>query len=253
MKIMKKLLAGTLCALSLTMPVCAANGDNDQNDAQNRAIIWLQDNLAGLNHLASMGGERIIQLFSAIEAVDGDEFRIGDSFQLFNALRTYNGETKYEQDGHLNDTITALIREGIDDIDSNISDPLLLDRVVFHNSRYSELPDDIKNQILGKSLIFYVKSRMRIFYDNYNIIRRLLEFHAPTDVLDNKGHTALEIVEIRNNLWGRDGAYSIIANNIGRNLNIWKELKKYDKKVYKLIRRDQVIRRNQDNNCCTIC
>ncbi len=251
---MKKLLAGALCALSLTMPVCAANGDNDQNDTQNRAIIWLQDNLADLNHLASMGEERLNQLFSAIEAVDGGELNdVGiKNFQLCNALRTYNGETKYEQDGHLNDTITALIREGIDDIDSNISDPLLLDRVVFHNSRYDELPDDIKDQILGKSLLYYVKSRMRI-YDNYNIIRRLLKFHAPINFLDNKGHTALEIVEIRNNLWGRDGAYSIIANNMGRNLNIWKELKKYDQKVYKLIRRNQVIRRNQDNNCCTIC
>lgn len=40
---MKKLLAGMLCALSLAMPVCAANGDNDQNGALNNAAAVAND------------------------------------------------------------------------------------------------------------------------------------------------------------------------------------------------------------------
>ncbi len=86
---------------------------------------------------------------------------------------------------------------------------------------------------------------------------------APTNFLDNEGRTVLEIAENRNNLW-ENGTYDfadypeislayreLLITEPRIASNIKAVVKKYDQKVYKLFTR--YIRRNQDNNCCTIC
>ncbi len=240
MKVMKKLLIGAVCVLTFAVSACAVNGDgdNDQNDDLN-----VEESL---------------------------------EYRLHHALHSWYGETKYESDGNLNDTIIPLIRQGADITDENIiSDPQLLHRVVFNNSCYNELPDTIKNRILGESLLYYVKHRtLGLNFDansvdlNYRFIKKLLkDFNAPTNFLDNEGRTVLEIAENRNTLW-KEGTYNIAddpeflfmneipwmnpaAMNPRLLANLLAKLKKHDQKVYKLFTR--YISRNQDNNCCTIC
>ena len=190
--------------------------------------------------------------------------------EIQNLNYTWNGETKYESDGILNDTIISLIRQGADITYERTYERFvgafnleLLSRVVFHNSRYYELPNDVKNRILGKSLLYYVEKRVRgseavdlfgIFHSytrNYAIIRCLLKkFHAPTNYLDSEGRTVLEIVENRNNLW-ENGTYDLVNDPEFSSLRdfppevlepVKASVKKHDQKVYKLFH----------NNCCSI-
>ena len=256
MKVMKKLLIGAVCILTFAVSACAVNGDgdNDQNDDLNHAIVNMDD----------------------------DERSLESQLQL--AINTYSGETTYESDGILNDTIIPLIRQGANITDDEnifgVCNLVFLSRVVFYNSRYDELPDDVKNRILGESLLYYVENRTHgvdeillppFFVDpridnNYNIIKKLLKLHAPINInfLDNEGRTVLDIVENRNNLWENgtynladDPEFSSFYENHGGLIGGLKlhirdrlesakpDLKKHDQKVYKLITR--YISRNQDS------
>ncbi len=249
MKIMKKLLIGAVCVLNFAVSTYAANEDenNDQNDNS-------------LNHT-------VIN----IDNMDNDEREDLES-QLYFASHTLYSFNEYENNGILNDKITTLIRRGADIANEHTKpNSRFLDKVVFNNSRYNELPDDIKNRILGESLLCYVKNRKHgvepwdnSFDRNYKIIKKLLyKFHEPTDFPDNEGRTVFEIVENRNDLWENETydfadtpewslAYRELLITEPRIASHVKAVvKKHDQKVYKLFTR--YIRRNQDNNCCTIC
>ena len=269
MKIMKKLLAGALCALSLAMPVCAANGDNDQNGALNNAAVVAND-------------ER--------RDVQSELHRM-----LRRAKTSYAWIEEHPQIEIFIDTVSNLIRNGAE-IDDRILDDNdnILCSIVFNNPNFNQFPDDVRNHILGKALLYFVKNQYRyavqygrnhdLLKFNYQTIKALWELHPPIDFTDDQGLTALQIVENRYNTW-RNGeipddvmvffidGQSGITDLQGRqsrnifdhsllvtldNVNIEKvrnqecrKVKKHDEKVFRLL--TMSARRNQDNNCCTIC
>ncbi|MBQ2671332.1 MAG: hypothetical protein IJG00_00760 [Clostridia bacterium] len=183
---MKKLLAGTLCVLGLAMPVCAVNGDNATND-QNDAL----DNAA---------------------AVANDEVRNVQS-ELYGVLRRalLFGEWFDRPENCIN-IISNLIRNGAEFDDRILSDRdnAILSAIVFNNPNFNQFPDDVRNHILGKALLFYVKNRFcyagpynynqELKY-NYKAIKALWKLNPPIDFTDDQGHTALQIAENRYNTW----------------------------------------------------
>ena len=249
MKVMKKLLIEAVCVLTFAVSVYAANedGNNDQNDNS-------------LNHI-------LVNIVN----MDNDERDLVS--QLHSAIHSWNGATRYECDGILNDKITYLINQGADITNKYVGNLQLLYRVVFCNSRYNELPDYVKNCILGKSLLYYVEKRTRgtdlfvdsSFHQNYNIIDCLLKFRAPTNFLDNEGRTVLDIVENRNNLW-ENGTYNLAddpefsffyetPNTHGGLIldirdylesSVKPNMKNHDQEVYKLL--NEYVSCNRDNN-----
>ncbi|MBQ6144058.1 MAG: hypothetical protein IJI84_06265 [Clostridia bacterium] len=183
---MKKLLAGALCALSLAMPVCAVNGDNAAND-QNDAL----DNAAAVAH-------------DEVRNVQSELYRVLRRALLFGEL--------FDRPENCINIISNLIHNGaeLDDRILSDRDSGVLSNIVFNNPNFNQFPDDVRNHILGKALLFYVKNRFcysgpynynqELKY-NYKAIKALWKLNPPIDFTDDQGHTALQIAENRYNTW----------------------------------------------------
>ena len=163
---MKKLLAGALCALSLAMPVCAVNGDNAAND-QNDAL----DNAAAVAH-------------DEVRNVQSELYRVLRRALLFGEL--------FDRPENCINIISNLIHNGaeLDDRILSDRDSGVLSNIVFNNPNFNQFPDDVRNHILGKALLFYVKNRFcysgpynynqELKY-NYKAIKALWKLNPPID------------------------------------------------------------------------
>lgn len=243
---MKKLLAGVLCALSLAMPVCAVNDD---------VMVIITNAL----------GNSAVDTDNEIRDVQRELYRV------LNRALSYCGwyeDPEFSYDTI--DTISSLIRNGAEIDDRILSDNNFLVGIVFHNPIFNQFPEDIRNHILGKALLYFVKNRHNYVLShgrnqnnlkfNYNTICALLKLHPPINFTDDNGLTALQIAGNRYNTW----QYGAIPDDVrifiyGDNSNdcekvrekTREQIKKHDAKVFRLLTMNA--RHNQQDECCTIC
>lgn len=164
---------------------------------------------------------------------------------------------------------------------------------MFNNPNFNQFPDDVRNHILGKALLFFVENPFHhvvqhgrnhdVLEFNYQTIKALLELHAPIDFTDDQGLTALQIAENRYNTWqngeipddiemfftdGQSGSTDLQGRQI-RNISGYpmmilvdnginekvrnQERRKVKKHDVKVFRLFTMYARHNQTGCCTIC
>ena len=262
---MKKLLAGMLCALSLAMPVCAANGDGNDNDRNINNVTRNYDDYErflqnGIQNAIEQGDlDTVRDLYNQGISVFGRQRQplvlySPIPYQWFSFWMNYylspngNKGTAYEMINFLlvNDApVDSIVRYY--DFSANGKN-FMRDFVLHPLSPFDQFSYDIKQKILASAFAIFFNGASATCRSNMRIRRYS---HKCCEELEDILRYGVDRVRVDCN--ARDNSVSFtILNEEGRPIQSEIHINCHDD-LYSIISRHIMNSRHNQTGCCTIC